>query len=239
MNSVINIIKMDFAMCKKSMIILIFSMVVSGIGCLFFLTPMLLGFFVVGSTTAVSAIFAIESKSNMEFFYGCFPIRKQDYIIGRSCTCLLIMIIPSVISIIFTQAGIHFSLCRINEMKMLTESTREYQMLITCAMIMMGFVGGANLLLASFTSNVESREILQVILLLAEGLIIGIILYIIQKIVWHGDSQAFFNAFTKFFSSHEILSCIVLILAGFIALFAGTLISLKLYTKKNYTNNKQ
>lgn len=227
MNSVINIIKMDFAICRKSMIILIFSMLVSGIGCLFFLTPILLGFFVVGSTTAVSAIFAVESKSNMEFFYGCFPIRKQEYIIGRSFTCFLIMIIPSIISIIFIQAGMHFSLCQINEMKIITEATHEYHMIITCAMIMMGFVGGANLLLAAFIGNVESREILQVILLLAEGIIIGIILYFIQKIVWYGDSQAFFNAFTKFFSSHELMSCVVLILAGFIAFLAGILISLK------------
>ena len=66
MSGVINVIKMDMAICRKSMIIMMVSMLAAGAGCLFFLTPMLLGFFVVGSTAVVSAIFMVESKSNME-----------------------------------------------------------------------------------------------------------------------------------------------------------------------------
>lgn len=232
MNSVVNIIKMDMAICKKSMIIMTISMLVAGIGCLFFLTPLLLGFFVVGSTAVVSAIFAVEGKSNMEFFYGCFPIQKWEYIVGRSLTCFLVMAIPSIISIIFIQIEMRFSLCRIEEVRLIMEETEKYQMILICAMIMVGFIGGTNLLLAAFMGKVESREMLEVILLLIEGLFGGIIVFLIQKIAYDGDTQAFLKAFRKLLSDHEQTSCILLILIGLIVLIAGTLISLKIVPKK-------
>ena len=232
MNSVINILKMDITICKKSMAIMIFCMLVAGVGCLFFLTPLLLGFFVVGATAVVSSIFAVESKSNMEFFYGCFPIKKWEYIVGRSLTCLLVIAIPAIISIIFVQMGMHFSLCRIEEMRIITEATSQYHMVITCAMILLSFTGGANLLLASFAGKIESREILEVILLLIEAMLVGIVKFIIQKTIYHGDKQALLNAFEKLFANHEFLSCILLILIGLVVLFAGTWISLKIVQRK-------
>ena len=232
MNSVINIIKMDITICKKSMAIMIFCMLAAGVGCLFFLTPLLLGFFVVGATAVVSSIFAVESKSNMEFFYGCFPIKKWEYIVGRSLTCLFVIAIPAIISIIFVQMGMHFSLCRIEEMRIITEATSQYHMVIICAMILLSYTGGANLLMASFAGKIESREILEVILLLIEALLVGIVMFIIQKTIYHGDKQALLNAFGKLFANHELLSCILLILIGLVVLFAGTWVSLKIVQRK-------
>lgn len=232
MDSVVKIIKMDMVICRKSMIIMTFCMLAAGIVSLFFFTPLLLGFFVVGSTAVVSAIFAVENRSNMEFFYGCFPIRKWEYIVGRSLTCLLVIIIPSIISIAFIQIGMRFSLCRIEEVRIIMETAGQYQMIVICSMIMLGFLGGANLLLAAFIGKVESREILEVILLLLEGLFVGIIVFFIQKVIYHGDVQAFLNAFGKMFSNYELISCILLISVGVIALIAGALISLKIVKRK-------
>lgn len=232
MNSVINIIKMDMAICRKSMVIMTLSMIIAGIGCLLFLTPLLLGFFVVGATAVVSAIFAVEGKSNMEFFYGCFPIQKWEYVMGRSLTCLLVMAVPSVISIVFMLIGKHFSLCQIEEIRLIMDATKSYQMIIICAMIMLGFIGGANLLLAAFIGKVESREMLEVILLLLEALLIGAIVFLIQKTAYHGDMQAFLTACTQIFSKHKLTSCILLIAVGFIALMASTVLSVKMVQKK-------
>lgn len=232
MNSVINIIKMDMAICRKSIVIMTLSMIIAGIGCLLFLTPLLLGFFVVGATAVVSAIFAVEGKSNMEFFYGCFPIQKWEYVMGRSLTCLLVMAVPSVISIVFMLIGKHFSLCQIEEIRLIMDATKSYQMIIICAMIMLGFIGGANLLLAAFIGKVESREMLEVILLLLEALLIGAIVFLIQKTAYHGDMQAFLTACTQIFSKHKLTSCILLIAVGFIALIASTVLSVKMVQKK-------
>lgn len=232
MNNVINIIKMDMAICRKSMVIMTFSMIIAGIGCLLFLTPLLLGFFVVGATAVVSAIFAVEGKSNMEFFYGCFPIQKWEYVIGRSMTCLLVMAVPSVISIVFMLIGKHFSLCQIEEIRLIMDATKNYQMIIICAMIMLGFIGGANLLLAAFIGKVESREMLEVLLLLLEALLIGAIVFLIQKTAYHGDMQAFLTACTQIFSKHKLASCILLIAAGLIVLIASTVLSVKMVQKK-------
>lgn len=232
MNSVINIIKMDMAICRKSMVIMALSMLAAGVCCLFFLTPLLLGLFVVGSTAVVSSIFAVEGRSNMEFFYGCFPIQKWKYVVGRSLTCLLVMAVPSIISIAFIQIGMKFSLCRVEEMRLIMEAVGQYQMVIICALIMLGFMGGANLLLAAFIGKVEAREILEVILLLLEGLLVGVIGFIIQKTIYHGDTEEFLNAFMKLFADHERIACILLILAGLAFLIAGTLISLKIVQKK-------
>lgn len=231
MNSVIKIIKMDMAICKKSMILMILSMLVAGIGCLFFLTPLLLGFFVVGSTAVVSSIFAVEGKSNMEFFYGCFPIRKREYVIGRSLTCLLVMAVPSLISIVFVLIGMRLPLCQTEEVRILMETMGPYQMMIICAMIMLGFWGGANLLLAAFIGKVESREMLEVLLLLVEALFVGAVLFVIQKAFYHGDQQALSAALLRFASDHQTLACILLVLTGLIVLTAGTMISLKLVRK--------
>lgn len=232
MKSIINIIKMDMAICRKSMIIMTFSMLIAGIGCLFFLTPLLLGLFVVGSTAVVSAIFAVEGKSNMDFFYGCFPIQKWEYVIGRSLTCLLVMTVPSVISIVFILIGKHFSSYRIEEIRIVMEAVEPYQMLIICAMIMIGFIGGANLLLAAFIGKVESREMLEVILLLVEALLIGGVIFFIQKVIYHGDMQAYLNALTQIFSKHKPASCILLIAVGLIALIVCTLLSVKMVQRK-------
>lgn len=232
MNSIINIIKMDMAICKKSMILLTLSMLIAGAGCLFFLTPLLLGLFVVGSTAVVSAIFAVENKSYMEFFYGCFPIRKWEYVVGRSLSCFLIMAIPAIISIVFVQIGMHFSLCQIEDIRIIMEAAGQYQMIIICAMIMIGFIGGANLLLASFAGKIEARELLEVLLLLLEGIVVGIIMFVIQKTLYHGDMEKFMNAFRKLVSDHELLSCILLILTGLIVFMSGTLLSLKMVQRK-------
>lgn len=228
MSGVINVIKMDMAICRKSMIIMTASMLAAGVGCLFFLTPLLLGFFVVGSTAVVSAIFSVESKSNMEIFYGCFPIRKWEYIVGRSLTSFFIIAIPSMISIIFTQIGIRFSLCQIEEVKIIMETMESYQMLIICAMIMLGFFGDANLLLASFAGKIESREMLEVILLLIEALLAGIVMFLIQKIFYHGDMQEFMNVLRQYVLDHKGASCVLFVFIGLLVLMAGTMLSIKI-----------
>ncbi|MBD5530885.1 MAG: hypothetical protein HDQ98_01600 [Lachnospiraceae bacterium] len=232
MNNVIKIMKMDMAICRKSWIIMILSMLAAGIGCLFFLTPLLLGFFVVGSTAVISSIFAVEGKSNMEFFYGCFPIRKREHIIGRSLTCLVVMAVPTLISIVFVLIGMHIPLCQMEEMRILTETTKPYQMIILCAMIMLGFWGGGNLLLAAFIGKIESREMCEVLLLLLEALLMGAVLFVVQKACYHGDQQAMMSALGRFASDHQALACILLVLTGLAALAAGTMISMKLVQKK-------
>lgn len=232
MRGVINIVKMDMAVCRKSMAIMTLSMLIAAICCLFFLTPLLLVFFVVGSTTVVSGIFSVEDKSNMEFFYGCFPIRKWEYIMGRSVTCFMVITIPSIICIAFILIGKHFSLCRIDEVRLIMEAIGQYQMIIACAMIMMGFLGGANLLLAAFVWKIESRELLEVMLLLLEILLGGIIVFFIQKIIYNGDMQKFLSDFYKLVSDHELISCILFITVGIIALIVGSMISLKIVQKK-------
>lgn len=160
-------------------------------------------------------------------FYGCFPIRKWEYVVGRSITCLLVMTIPSVISVGFIQIGMHGSFCRIEEVRAVTEAFGQYQMLIICAMIMLGFIGGANLLLAAFAGKVESREMLEVLFLLLEGVVAAGILFLIQKTVYHGNAQEFLKAFQNLTANHEGLSCFLFILVGLIALLACTLISLR------------
>ena len=232
MSSVMKIIKMDMAICRRSMTIMILSMLAAGVGCLFFLTPLLLGFFVVGSTAVVSSIFTVEDKSNMEFFYGCFPIKKWEHIIGRSLTCLLVMATPSLISVIFILIGGAFSLCRVEEMRVIMEVAKPYQMLIACAMIMLGFWGGANLLLASFAGKAESREMCEVLLLLVEALLTGAVLFVVQKVFYHGDQQAFLNALKSFAASHQASACILMLVMGLIVLALGAVISLKLARKK-------
>lgn len=232
MNNVINIIKMDMAICRKSIIIMILSMLAFGVGCLFFATPLLLGLFVVGSTSVVSVIFSVESKSNMEYFYGCFPVQKKEYITGRSLTCLLIIAIPSVICIAFTQIGMHFSLCRIAEMRLVMDLSRNYQMIIICGMIMLGFISGANLLLVSFAGKIESRELLEVILLLSEALIVSIIVFFIQKVIYNGNMQELQTKFINLITRHELISCILLVLVGLIVLVSGSIVSLKLVERK-------
>ena len=232
MNSVMKVIKMDTAICRKSMVIMTISMLAAGVACLLFFTPLLLGFFVVGSTAVVSAIFSVEDKSNMEFFYGCFPVRKWEYILGRSSTCLLVMGIPSIISIVFMQIGMGLSMYQSEDMRIILEMIEPYQMIINCALIMLGFISGANLLLSAFAGKVESKEIFQLILLLIEGLFAGIIMFFIQKIVYHDDKQAFLNAFNGLVSDHDLLLCILLILTGLIFLIAGTLISMKIVKRK-------
>lgn len=235
MSAVINVFRMDMAICKKSMMILIVSMLAAGVGCLFFLTPLLLSFFVVGSTTVVSAIFAVESKSNMEIFYGCFPIQKWEYVVGRSLSSFIVMAIPALICIIFMQIEIRLSLCRIEEVKLIMETVEPYQMLITCAMIMLGFIGGANLLLASFSGKLESREMLEVILLLIEALLAGAVMFLFQKIAYHGDMQEFMNVFSHWILNHKGLSCTLFLLIGLIVLIAAAVISIKIVPKISNT----
>lgn len=109
------------------------------------------------------------------------------------------------------------------------DATKSYQMTIICAMIMLGFIGGANLLLAAFIGKVESREMLEVLLLLLEALLIGAIVFLIQKTAYHGDMQ---TACTQIFSKHKLASCIVLIAAGLIVLIASTVLSVKMVQKK-------
>lgn len=232
MNSVVNVIKMDMAICRKSMAIMTVSMLAAGIGCLFFLTPLLLSFFVVGSTAVVSAVFAVEGKSNMDIFYGCFPIQRWEYIIGRSLTCFFVMAIPAIISIIFIQIGIRFSLCQIEEVKLIMETMEPYQMIIICAMIMIGFIGGANLLMVSFAGKLESREMLEVILLLLEALVVGIVMFLIQKIFYDGDMQEFTNTLSQWVLNHKGTSCTLFIFTGVIVLIAGTMISIKINPRK-------
>lgn len=232
MKGVANVVKMDMAVCRKAMTIMTLSMLLAGIFCLFFLTPLLLGLFVVGSTAVISVIFSIENKSNMEFFYGCFPIRKWEYVVGRSITSFCVMAIPSVISIIFVQIGMHFSLCRNEDVRTIMEMTDKYQMVIMCAFIMLGFAGGANLLLASYVGKIESREFLEVVLLLVEAAIVAVIFFIIQKTAYHGDNQKFVTDMTGFFSKHEVISCVLLIAVGLAFLVAGAMISLRILKKK-------
>lgn len=233
MNNIINIVKMDMAICKKSLIIMTLSMVVVGTGCLFFAAPLLLCFFVVGSTSIVSVIFSIENKSNMEYFYGCFPIQKKEYIAGRSLTCILVMAIPSVICIVFTQIGMHFSLCRINEINLMMDLFHDWQMIIICSIIMLGLISDANLLLVSFAGKIESREFLEVILLLSEALIIGLVTFFIQKIFYHGTMQELTTKLGRLITRHELFSCILFVFTGIIFLAVCSLISLKFAKKKS------
>lgn len=230
MKTITNMIKMDLAICKKAMLIMTLSMIVAGIGCLFYFTPLLLSFFVVGSTAVVSAIFAVENKSNMEFFYGCLPIQKSHYVLSRSITCLLVLAVPSIISLIFTQLGMHFSFCKNEEVQLIMQSAEPYQMQmpILCSVIMLGLIGGANLLLASFVGKLESREMMEVLLLLGEALIVGVILFVLKAIFFNGNHQEFFTAFIKMISKHELASCILLICTGVLFLFLCSLICIKI-----------
>lgn len=228
MKTITNMIKMDLAICRKTMLIMIVSMIIAGVVCLFYFTPLLLSLFVVGATAVVSTIFAVENKSNMEFFYGCLPIQKSQYVISRSLTCLLVLAIPSIISLIFTQLGIHFSLCRNEDIELIMELAGQYQMPILCSMIMLGLMGGANLLLVSFAGKLESREMMEVLLLLGEGLIIGAILFVIKEFSFNGDEQKFYDAFIKMISKHETASCILLVCIGIMFLFICSLISIKI-----------
>lgn len=228
MKTIMNLIKMDFAICKKTMLIMTVSMTAAGIVCLFYFTPLLLSLFVVGSTSVVSTVFAVENKSNMEFFYGCLPIQKSQYIIARSLTCLLVLAVPSIISLIFTQLGIHFSLCKNEDIQLIMELANQYQTLTLCAMIMLGLMGGANLLLVSFIGKLESREIMEVLLLLGEAFIMGAVLFVVKGIFFDGDNQDFFNAFIKMLSKHELPSCILLVCIGVIFLFLCSFISIRI-----------
>ena len=112
------------------------------------------------------------------------------------------------------------------------EMMESYQMIIICAMIMVGLIGEANLLIASFAGKIESREILEVILLLLEALLAGIIMFIIQKIFYHGDMQDLLNFLNQYVINHKGASCILLISVGLIVLVAGTIISLKIVQRK-------
>ena len=99
-------------------------------------------------------------------------------------------------------------------------------------MIMLGFIAGANLLLASFAGKLESRELFEVILLLIEAVLISIIVFLIQKLLFRGrDMQEFLTAFLQWTLDHELLSCILLIAAGIMVLAVGVGISIKIKPK--------
>lgn len=232
MNTIWKMVRMDMAICRKAMLIMYFGMVIFGIGCLFFLTPLFLSFFVIGSTALVSAIFSVESKSNMDFFYGCLPIRKWERVVGRGITCFIVLAIPSVICMVFTQIDAHFSLCKVEEVRLMLQMTQAYQTTMIAAMIMLGFVGGANLLLASFIGKIESREMMEVLFLLVEGLVVGIIVFGVGKIWFHGDNRAFLMSMERVFSEHKVLSNVALIGSGIVFLMVCTLLCTKLVGKK-------
>ena len=105
-------------------------------------------------------------------------------------------------------------------------------MVIMCAFIMLGFAGCANLLLASYVGKIESREFFEVVLLLAEGAIVAVIFFIIQKTAYHGDNQKFVADMTEFFLKHEVISCVLLVAVGLVFLVVGAMISLKILKKK-------
>lgn len=109
---------------------------------------------------------------------------------------------------------------------------KKYQLQMMCGMIMLGFIGGANLLLVSFTGKLESREILEVLLLLFESIIVGAILFGVSKIRFHGKSNDLFHALSQIFSKHEVLSSLSLIGIGVIFLFLSTILSIKMVQKK-------
>ncbi len=87
-------------------------------------------------------------------------------------------------------------------------------------------------MLAVFVGKIESREMCEVLLLLVEALLMGAVLFVIQKVCYHGDQQAMMSALGRFASDHQALACILLVLAGLAALAAGTMISMKLVQKK-------
>ena len=228
MSTILKIVKMDLAMCKKPLIIMTVGMIAAGVACLFLFTPLLLGLFAVGATAVVSAIFAVETKSNMGFFYGCMPIRRREYIIARNISCFLILAVPSLISIIFVLISMNGSLCQIEEIKAIIDLTKPYQMPIIFAMIMLGFVGGANLLFVSFVGKIESREIFEVILLLVEAVIAGLIFEAIQLIWFNNDSQKFLSYLNTFLVDNKAGLCIILVLIGIVFLVIESLVSIKI-----------
>lgn len=239
MSSIINMIKMDMAICRKSMIIMTVSILAAGVCCLFvpllmgfFFAPLLLGVFIIGSTAVVSAVFAVEDKSNMEFFYGCFPIRKLEYIMGRSLTFLLVIAVPSVISIVFIQIGMRFAFGQGEEMRMLMEATNQFPMLTLCAMIMLSLIDGANLLAASFAGKAEWRGLLELLLLAGEIALAVTIMLLIQLTVYHGDIGKFLRDLNRLIFENESISCVLLIVTGLLIFFASTFISFKIVQRK-------
>lgn len=226
------VFKMDMQMCKKSLLVLIVSMIIAGVASLFFLTPIFLGFFVIGATSVVSAIFSVESKSHMEFFYACFPVRSREYIAGRCLTCFVVLLIPSVISILFTQIGMHFSLCQIEDIKEIVQMLNKYQNIIICSMIMLGFVSGANLILVSFTGKIEVREIMEVLLLLVETVIAGGIITVIQKVCFHGNMQELLEKLNNFYSNNKGITYIGMVGFGILFLWIAMALSVKIKNKK-------
>ncbi|MGN0470872.1 MAG: ABC-2 transporter permease [Acutalibacteraceae bacterium] len=227
MSTILKIVKMDLVMCRKSLIIMTVGMIAAGIACLFLFTPILLGLFAVGATAVVSAVFAVESKSNMGFFYGCMPIRRREYIIARNITCFLVLAVSSVISIIFVLISMNFSLCQIEEIKAIIDLTKLYQMHIIFAMIMLGLVGGANLLFVSFVGKIESREIYEVILLIVEAVIAGLIFVLVQIIGFNNDIEKFLSCLNTFLVDNKAGMCIIMVLIGIAFLVIESLVSIK------------
>lgn len=233
MKTIMNIVKMDFAICKRSLIIMSISMIVAGIACLFFMPPILLGLFIVGATAVISAIFSVENKSNMQFFYGCLPIEKKYYVFGRSLSSLLILAIPSIICFAFNWIGEHYSLCIVEEIQTIIDWMGEKQLPMICFMVMIGLLGSGNLLLVSFGGKIESREIMEVLLLLLEALVGGAIIWIIKEIFYNGSNMEFMNAIQDILENHIGFACTMIIALGIIFLAICSLISVKLLKRKN------
>lgn len=228
MSTILKIVKMDLVMCRRSLVIMTVGMIAAGIACLFFFTPVLLGLFAVGATAVVSAVFSVESKSNMGFFYGCMPIRRREYIIARNITCFLVLAVPSVISIIFILISTNFSLCQLEEIKAIIDLTKPYQMQIIFAMIMLGLVGGANLLFVSFVGKIESREIYEVILLIVEAVVAGLIFWLVQLIGFNNDREKFLSCINTFLVDNKAGMCIIMVLIGIAFLAIESIVSIKI-----------
>ena len=236
MSTILKIVKMDLMMCRKSLIIMTVGMVVAGIACLFLFTPILLGLFAVAATAVMSAVFAVESKSNMGFFYGCMPIRRREYVIAGNITCFLVLAVPSVVSIIFVLISMNFSLCQIEEIRIITDLIKPYQMQILFAMIMLGIVGGANLLFVSYVGKIESREIYEVILLIVEAVIAGLIFEGVQIIGFNNDRERFLSCMNSFIVDNNAVVCVILVLIGIIFLAVESMLSIKILNSPKKRN---
>lgn len=214
MKNIFNIVKTDMRICRRSMIIMIISIIAAGFLSLFLFTPLIISIFVIVSNSVVSSVFSVEKKSNMDFYYSIVPVKRWEYTLGRGITLLISIIIPTVISLLFLYFGSRFDLCRIESIRIISDIIGGYSYIIVAAFVMIALIGGANLIFVSFLNNVDSREIIEVLLLLAEGVLSAAVLFIINKLFLGLKSSEFYNLIMESLAEHKNISSVIFILIG-------------------------
>lgn len=80
----------------------------------------------------------------------------------------------------------------------------------------------------SFVGKIESREIYEVILLIVEAVIAGLVFVLVQIIGFNNDSEKFLNCLNTLLVDNKVGMCMIMVLIGMAFLVIESLLSIKI-----------